>query len=270
MTPLELLFERAIPPGFDLPAPLSSTYGGRFGIAPERVYTNFVSSVDGVVALRVEAESGGIVSGNNVADRFVMGLLRASADAVLVGAGTFRHAHSDRWQAEDVYPDAADLFAALRRSLGLALKPRLVIVTASGDLDPRHPALPGCIIATTPAGEARLRGAVPATTRLFVIGSDRIRPAALIERLRAEGLGRVLAEGGPTLVGELVRDGLVDEMFLTLSPTLFGRTAGDGRKSLIDGVDLGMRGLDLCSVRRHGSHLFLHYFLRSAVAAAGS
>ncbi|HYU63230.1 MAG TPA: dihydrofolate reductase family protein, partial [Verrucomicrobiae bacterium] len=56
-----------------------------------RVYANFVSSIDGIVALEAgTAPSGGIISGRNEADRFVMGLLRAFADAVLVGAGTVR------------------------------------------------------------------------------------------------------------------------------------------------------------------------------------
>ena len=68
-------------------------------------------------------------------------------------------------------------------------------------------------------------------------------------------------------MGELFRDGLIDELFLTVSPRLFGRHAGDGRKSLVDGVDLATpsrgssRGsaLALASVRRHESYLFLRY-----------
>ena len=79
MTPLQLLFERAELPRFGLATPLASAYGGDFGIDGLHTCANFVSSVDGVVALPHSAESGAIVSGSNEADRFVMALLRACA-----------------------------------------------------------------------------------------------------------------------------------------------------------------------------------------------
>src|SRR5438128_1967001 len=90
--PLQLLFEREGLPVFDLPEPLQVCYGGPFGLPGQCVYANFVASVDGVVALRTKEESGHIISGGSEADRFVMGVLRACADAVLIGAGTFRKA----------------------------------------------------------------------------------------------------------------------------------------------------------------------------------
>jgi riboflavin biosynthesis pyrimidine reductase len=264
MKPLELLFEREALPRFALPAGLSAMYGGDFGMARSRVLANFVSSVDGVVALPASAESGRIVSGDSEADRFVMALLRACADAVLIGAGTFRKAKGDLWQSENAYPGAAHLFAELRRTLGLRSQPRLVVVTASGQIDTAEPAIQDALIATTPAGEARLRGDVGASTRIVVLDSEPIRLASLLELLRAEGMGCVLTEGGPSLVGQLVKEGLVDELFLTVSPKLFGRQAGDARKPLIDGVDLAGRELELLSARRDGSHLFLRYAVAGA------
>jgi hypothetical protein len=55
------------------------------------VIGNFVSTIDGVVSFEIPGESGcGDISGFNEADRFIMGLLRASVDAVIVGAGTLR------------------------------------------------------------------------------------------------------------------------------------------------------------------------------------
>src|SRR6266545_7108795 len=91
---LELLFERGDgAPSFALPPSLLARYGGGFGLGTPLLYANFVASVDGVVALRGRGdESGHVVSGDSEPDRFVMGLLRACADAVLLGAGTFRHA----------------------------------------------------------------------------------------------------------------------------------------------------------------------------------
>ena len=247
MKPLERLFERAGLPTASLPAPLGALYGGDFGVARPVLYANFVSSIDGVVALATGAESGQLISGSSEPDRFVMGLLRAAADAVLVGAGTFRKVSRALWHADSIYPAAGELFAQLRRQLGLRPHPLLVVVSASGDINPRHPALEDALIVTTPAGEARLRGTLPSGARIAA----------------AEGLQAILTEGGPSLAGELFREGLIDELFLTVAPRLFGRQAGDGRKSLVDGVDLAgaasALGLTLATVRRHDSYLFLRY-----------
>ncbi|HWE23925.1 MAG TPA: dihydrofolate reductase family protein, partial [Myxococcales bacterium] len=237
---------------------LRSTYGGPFSLRDECIYANFVASIDGVVALRAKEESGHIISGGNEADRFVMGLLRACADAVLLGAGTFRKAAGHLWHAETIYPPAAPQFAELRCRLGRKSPPPLVVVTATGEIDPAQPALRDAVIVTTPAGEARLKGRVPATAR---IEAGAIRLQEIIARLHSTGHRRILTEGGPTLASELAAAGLLDELFLTQSPKLFGRTSGDGRKGLIDGVDLGGRTMDLISVRRYGSFLFLRYSL---------
>jgi riboflavin biosynthesis pyrimidine reductase len=191
-----------------------------------------------------------------------MGLLRACAEAVVVGAGTLRASPKHRWTAEKIFPPAAALYAEFRRTLGLAAEPAFVVVTASGELDPSSPALANATIATTIAGEARLRGAVPPTAR--VVRFDHTDPgtvslASVLELLRAEGMERILTEGGPALVAQFFAEGLVDELFLTISPRLFGRFAGDLRRGLVEGVDLGGKPLELASVRRHASHLFLRY-----------
>jgi len=261
MTPLERLFERPGLPRFGLPPALAELYGGDFGLARPCVYANFVASVDGVVALPIGGESGAVVSGGSEPDRFVMGLLRAVADAVLIGAGTFRKAAGDLWSPEAVFPEAAESFADLRRRLGLRPQPLLVIVTASGAIDVAQPALRDALVATSPDGAARLQGKLPPGARLIVLPREPADARPLIDLLRGEGLQAVLSEGGPSLFGELLSQGLVDEIFVTSSPRLFGRWADDGRKSLVAGRDLGGRELSLASVRRHGSHLFLRYSL---------
>jgi riboflavin biosynthesis pyrimidine reductase len=261
--PLELLFERARSDPFDLPAALRKSYGGALGLPSVCLFANFVASLDGIVALPGDRESGQIISGRNVADRFVMGLLRACADAVLLGAGTFRKSAGHLWHPERIYPPAAAEFADLRRSLGLSAAPRLAIVTASGAIDVEQPAAQEAWIFTTEPGERVLRGRLPSSTRLTVLDSNRLSPSAVVEALRGDGLTRILTEGGPTLFSELVRDRLVDELFLTSSPALFGRFVGDQRKSLTDGQELGGAALELLGLRRHGSHLFLRYALKA-------
>ena len=257
-----MLFERAERAHFQLPQALAESYGGTLGLPSPCVFANFVTSLDGVVALPGDTESGQIISGRNAADRFVMGLLRACADAVLLGAGTFRKSAGHLWQADRIYPAAAAAFAELRSALGLAPTPVLVLISASGDIDTTQPAAQNGWVVTTPRGEATLRGRLPSSARLTVVDSDRIACADVLTELRAQGFQRVLTEGGPSLFAELVRDRLVDELFVTSSPALFGRFPGDQRKSLADGLDLSGARLDLLSARRHGSHLFLRYALQ--------
>jgi len=259
MKPIERLFERDGLPRFGLPAALATSYGGDFGLARPLLYANFVSSVDGVVALPGVRESGGVVSGNSEPDRFVMGLLRAVADAVLIGAGTFRAGAGDLWHPETAFPAARDLFAELRSQLSLRPHPLLVVVTASGHIDCAQPALRDCLIVTTSEGEARMRGKLPRGARIARLDAQPFAGRALLDLLSAEGVEVILTEGGPSLVGQLLGEGLLDELFLTTSPRLFGRRAGDERKSLAHGVDLGGRSLDLLSARRHEAYLFLRY-----------
>jgi len=78
-------------------------YAGDLGFSEHCLYGNFVASLDGVVALGPEyPSSGSAISGREPADRFVMGLLRAFADAVLIGAGTLRATPTHRWTPEHV------------------------------------------------------------------------------------------------------------------------------------------------------------------------
>ena len=260
--PLELLFEQGNLQPLDLPEALVTSYGSAFGVPRSCLFANFVSSLDGVVALPGDTESGQLISGKNPADRFVMGLLRACADAVLIGAGTFRKSAGHLWHPDRIYPAAAEHFAAARERLGLTAQPQFVLLSASGELDTTQPAVQRALIVTTRAGELRLRARVPAATRLVVLDPDRVELSALLDFLRAEGMPRVLTEGGPTLFAELLQQRLVDELFVTSAPSMFGRFAGDERKSLADGLDLGGAPFELLSARRHGSHLFLRYKTR--------
>jgi riboflavin biosynthesis pyrimidine reductase len=257
--PLEVLFEREDLPRFELPAPLVTAYGGGLGFSRPRLFANFVASLDGVVALPEGGESGQIISGKNQADRFVMGMLRACAEAVIIGAGTFRRSTGHLWRAQTIFPGAAAAFAEARRGLGLAPEPRLVLLSGAGELDPDAPAVRDALIVTTRKSEAKLRASLPATAEVVALDSDPIAPTELVALLHQRGYRLLLTEGGPSLFAELMDAKLVDEVFLTSSPKLFGHTLGDQRKSLIFGRDLGGMPLDLVSVRRQGSHLFLRY-----------
>ena len=264
---LELLFEREDSADLSVPLALSDSYGDPLRLPARCLFANFVASLDGVVALPGDAESGQIISGRNPADRFVMGLLRAAADAVLLGAGTFRKSGRHLWLPDRIYPAAAAAFAQMRAQLGLRQCPQFVLVSGSGSIDVSEPAIEGSWIFTTPTGEARLRSELPSSVRLCVQDAAHISLPDVLRSLQAEGFARVLTEGGPSLFSQLVHEGLVDMLFLTSSPALFGRFPGDERKSLAQGLDLSGTTCELSSARRHASHLFLSYALSRAERA---
>ncbi len=262
---LEALVETADVPEYPLPDGLRRRYGGRFGLRSPCLYSNFVVSVDGVVALSPEQpHAGSEISGRNEGDRFVMGLLRACADAVLVGAGTLRATPSHEWIAEQVYPDAASEFQELRRRLGRPAQPHLYVITARGDLDANHPALHhDATVITTEAAAPRLRkvlSSAVAVRRLGGVGGVVIEDA--LDLIRADSHQAVLTEGGPTLFGRLLQAHAVDEIFLTISPRLFGRSSDVHRLGLIERCSWPASEaarLRLVSVHRQSAHLFLHY-----------
>lgn len=266
--PLHVLYEEPGLPYWDLPTPLAAIYGGGLGFTEPCVYGNFVSSIDGVVALGPEyPSSGSAISGGDPTDRFIMGLLRACADTVLIGAGTLRATPSHQWTPEYVCPPAAADFAELRRSLRRTAEPELVVVTARGDLPMEHPALQsGALIATSSSGARRLAGRLPETCTMVVVsdGPD-LQMADVLAAIAVGGSGRrsVLVEGGPRTFGQLVRTGLVDELFLTFAPVLAGR-ADICRPGLISGVELlpdRPEPAELISVRHFASYLYLRYRL---------
>jgi riboflavin biosynthesis pyrimidine reductase len=269
---LERLYEAPGLPHFDLPRRLADLYDGCLGFPATCLYANFVSSLDGVVA--GAGITPGTISLRSEADRFVMALLRASAGAVLIGAGTLRPDPGHRWTAEKVYPQAAAEFSSLRDSLGLPAEPPLAVVTASGRLPSLTALTPGSLVITTPAGAKALAGSLPDTAELVVpsargapqgAGSDdgeTIPAPEIVGALRERGHNRVLTEGGPQLFGELVAAGLVDELFLTTSPVLFGDAPpAIGITGRLGPAEEPRARAELLSLRRHGSHLFVRYSL---------
>lgn len=265
---LERLYANSALPTRELPPALAQLYDGGLGFEGPRVYANFVSSIDGVVALPSVDASPSVISRKSEGDRFVMGLLRASADVVLVGAGTLRAEPEHRWTPEFIYPEASDDFRDLRRELELSPEPRLAVVTSSGDLDSESPALERAMVLTTRGGAQRLARGGASPAEVLEVGDDEyLDLRKVIRALRSRGMKMILSEGGPTVIGQLLDLCSLDELFLTISPIVIGRTRWEVRPGLVDGVDLMHKGgptLEVLSVHRHDSHLFTRYSFASS------
>lgn len=269
--------------GGPVPAELRAHFGASLEIPlrPGRptIVANFVSTLDGVVALDRSGNSGGReISGGFEPDRFLMGLLRAMSDAVLVGAGTVRASRTHAWSPGQVHPPSAAAYDRWRRQLGLAQTgPTTVMVSASGELEPRHLGFggldPSVIVVTTGAGARRIHDRrlrdrlVRSHVEIVTLGSGRSIPVdALLDFLRGRGFRLVLSEGGPTLLGELIAAHAVDELFLTMAPQVAGRSTRTDRLSLVEGIGFPPRLAPwgrLHSVMRSDDHLFLRYDLRN-------
>ncbi len=273
LDPLETLYEVQQGADLALPATLAALYGRlQFPVHQGRphVIGNFVTTLDGVVSLGVPGKSGGgEISGFNQHDRMVMGLLRAVADAVVVGAGTLRAVPRHLWTAEYVYPALADEYRQLRTTLGKPEPPLNVIVTASGTIDVTLPVFQSgeipVLVVTTLEGAQRIRAhALRQLVQVAAVEQARSLSAqAILEAVSAvRQCEIILVEGGPQLMGDFFAEQRLDELFLTLAPQVAGRDESADRPGLVAGKQFAPEHPiwgALAGVKRGGSHLFLRY-----------
>lgn len=178
------------------------------------VRANMVSSLDGS-ASGGDGRSGTISS---PVDKAAFGVLRGLADVILVGASTVR---AEQYSA----PRANPAFAERRRRAGQAPAPALAVVTRGGaDLPPEIFTGSAFLVTTENADIPRLRERA-GDDQVIVAGAERVDVADAVRALAGRGLRRVLLEGGPSLLGDCLAAGCVDELCLTWSPVLVG---GDG------------------------------------------
>jgi riboflavin biosynthesis pyrimidine reductase len=219
-----------------------------------RPYTvvNFVTSVDGRTA--VEGRSRGL---SDAGDRELHRTLRERADAVLAGTGTI--AAEDYGRMLPAQERRERRLAAAR-----AAEPIAVTITRSGrlPLDVRLFAEPEArVIVFSPTPHAPTApGAGESAARVEHEPLDQTTPAPLTAALRTlrerYDVRTLLCEGGPTLFGALLREGLVDALFLTLAPTL---VAGAG-PAVASGPPLEVPvGLKLVGLLEREGSLFLRY-----------
>ena len=243
----------------------------RFPDATPYIVANFVATIDGVVSLGLtDGTDSSTLSGKAPADVWTMAMLRAAADAVLIGAGTLRASVGHQWTPSRLAPANTEELMAYRVALGRATADApLVVVTGSGDL-PQHVALTrpstDVVIVTTPAGNGRVAAEFPRWTRIVLPGEDRIDGALIARALYTElGARLVLCEGGPTLLGTLVASGSAHEFFLTIAPRIAGRDPAHARPGMVQGWAGSADALpdcDIMSVRRAAELLLLRYRVR--------
>jgi riboflavin-specific deaminase-like protein len=244
------VFERLMP---DRAGGLSAgdvAAGLRLGdLAPaDRPYVaiNMAATADGRVAIGGRSAP---VAGS--ADRELFHELRTQADAVMAGAGTAR---VERYRR---ITKTAELRAKRERE-GVMPEPLAVIVSGRLDLPVDLPLLqdPDSRVVIVTAVDEELEGVHADVTYLLEPVTRELTPS--LHTLRTEyGVRSILCEGGPHLNSSLLREGLVDELFLCVSP----RIAGDPEQpaSVEGGALPGPLDLELISLHEADQHLFFRY-----------
>jgi riboflavin biosynthesis pyrimidine reductase len=184
-----------------------------YGNPPVGVRANMVQTLDGAGAFR-----GRTKQITDDADQALLKHLRSHADVVLVGGATVQAEKYGPVRLDDAQREA-------RTANGYAASPPLAVVTArallSLDLRIFDPEAPRPIIFTLAAAAAE-HPELADVADVVTIGEQEMDLARLFGELRNRGLGRILCEGGPFLLSQLVEQDLVDEICLTVSPYLAG------------------------------------------------
>ena len=208
---------------------------------------NFVSSLDGAVTR--DGLSGGL---GDDADHRVFELLRRWADVVLLGAGTAR---AEGYGAMVLPEDSV----RWRLAHGLAAQPVFALVSRRLDLDPASPIFAEApvrpLVFTVEGSPAGQRAALAEVADVVTVGESEVDPLRVREELGRRELLRIHSEGGPTLFGAFLTAGAVDELCLTLFPTL---EAGPAPR-ITHALPATPTAMRLAGVLRAGDELLLRY-----------
>ena len=212
------------------------------------VRLNMIVSVDG-------GTSWGGVSGalGGPADKSLFLVLRALADLVVVAAGTMR----SEGYGPATLPDAT---RAVRRARGQTEVPAIAVVSRGCRLDWDAPffvdAQERPLVITVSDAQPADRARAAEVADVIVAGRQDVDFGSAFMELGRRGVHSVLAEGGPTLNGQLARAGLLDELCVTLAPRL---ASGDAKRILAGSTLDELRVLTLHAVYEQDDYLFLRY-----------
>jgi riboflavin biosynthesis pyrimidine reductase len=215
---------------------------------------NMVSSADG--AANLEGASAGLSSET---DRQLFALLRALSDVIIVGAATVR---IERYKPARVQKP----WRYLRD--GRTPTPSIAVVTGRLDLDPESPLVTAApayartIVITTAEAPANRRAELARHADVIVAGQETVDLKAAASALAERGYRRMLAEGGPHLLAQLLEAQLLearllDELCLTIGPLM----AGPGANRIVAGAlpTIPPLPLRLAHVLEDDSFLFCRY-----------
>ena len=185
---------------------------------------NMVSSADG--AANLDGASAGLSSDT---DRRLFALLRALSDVIIAGAATVRTEKYKPARTQEPWRYLRD---------GRPPTPPIAVVTARLDLDPASrliteaPQYARTIVITTAQAPADRRAELARHAEVIVAGEETVDLKTAVSALAEHGYRRMLAEGGPHLLAQLLEARLMDELCLTIGPLM----AGPGASRIVAGA----------------------------------
>ncbi len=218
--------------------------GGRWWLR-----ANMVSSVDGAVT-GPDGRSGSL---STPSDRVLFQHLRRLSDAVIVGAGTARDENYGPVTVDDAT-------VQVRLDRGQAARPRLVVVSRTLSLDPGSRLFSGpdrVTVVTCRSTDWNAVERLGQVADVIRVGETHVDLAEMLGQLADQGTRELLCEGGPSLLGDLLADRLIDELCWTVVPTL----VGGGAHRMVEGsspepvVGLSLEGM----VRADDATLFTRW-----------
>jgi riboflavin biosynthesis pyrimidine reductase len=212
------------------------------------VRLNMIASVDG--ATSVDGLSGKL---GGAADRRVFLAMRSFADAILVAAGTAR---AEGYGPAELPAETQDA----RRRNGQTPVPFIAVVSRTCNLDWQAPFFTAAtvrpMIVTVADAPADHRSRATEVADVVIAGESDVDLHRALDAIAERGARYVLAEGGPSLNAQLAGAGLLDELCLTLSPSIVG---GEGKR-IVTGPPLDpSSALRLRSLCEDDGYLFLRY-----------
>lgn len=193
------------------------------------VFSNFAMTADGKIAFA----SKNFAPFGSEHDREHMMELRATADAVICGATTVD-------VTETILGTGGDKYRRQRLKNGLAEFPLRVIASGSGSIDLNSKIFkkrfsPIIVLTTERISKAKL-ASLRGVAEVEIFGKDKINFHAAFRWLREKWkIKKLLCEGGGALHGALIRADLLDELHLTICPTIFG---GKNAPTIADGSNV--------------------------------
>jgi 2,5-diamino-6-(ribosylamino)-4(3H)-pyrimidinone 5'-phosphate reductase len=217
------------------------------------VIVNVAMSADGKISTRERRQVR--ISGHEDFSR--VDLLKAGSDAVMVGIGTVL--------ADDpsLTVKSPDLIAQ-RRANGKEDHPVRVVVDSTARVPQTASILtkgPGkrVVACSRRAPPDRIRAIEPLAT-IIKAGDTEVNLSSLLMQLAGMGIGRLMVEGGGTLIWGLLREGLVDEIYTFIGDIIIG---GRDAPTLADGEGFTLAAefpsLVLTEVTRLGEGVLLHW-----------
>lgn len=219
-------------------------------------FTNFVSTLDGKVQILKKGSRYWPIGSET--DFQTLLDLRAYSDLFIHGKNTaLGFNHLSRINSAE--------FRDRRKKLGKDQPLEYMIITTNPDdglidLLKNDFRVKAYIVTTT---SARISKHLESLVNLIRLGEDKVDLKLLARFLFEKGFLNVLMEGGPTLLGEFLKEDLIDEVFLTIAPKIFGNKNGQSL-TLVEGNLFNaeqIKKLHLISVKQHEDELFLRYGL---------